>query len=79
MKIFNRSGDRLALYGIWQEISWNNQKIAQNIPLETTDRTWALNDTILKAHKDLKCNITVASTNAGTICFSLPQTIQVLY
>lgn len=42
MKIFNRSGDVcnnnsnaiLALYGIWQETSWNNWKIAQNIPLD---------------------------------------------
>lgn len=67
MKILSRSGDGLALYGMWEEASWNTWKIAQNIPLETTDRTRMLNDTTLKAPKDHKCAITVASTTTGTI------------
>lgn len=76
MKIFSRSGDGLVWYGVWQEASWNNWKIAPNIPLETTDRTWVLNDTTLKAPKDHKCGITVPPTNGGTICFWFPQKIQ---
>lgn len=75
MKIFSRGGDGLALYHVWQETSWNNWKIAQNIPLKTTDRTWVLNDTTLKAPQDLKCDITVASTNTGTISFWFPSRI----
>lgn len=71
MKIFGRGGDGLVLYRVWQEASCNNWKIAQNIPLETTDRTWVLNAPILKAPQDLKCGITVASTNTGTINFWL--------
>lgn len=45
------------------------EKNAQNIPLETTDKTWVLNDTTLKAPKDHKCGIIVASANTGTISF----------